>query len=115
MNRPVIGITMGDPYGSGADISVKALAKQEIYDRCRPIIIGDACCMEYAAEVAAKVSGINVKIHPVSSVSEALFECGTIDVLNMGIMQESDIPKSDPRCRSMYIPAQRAVKRRFSM
>ncbi len=96
MNRPVIGITMGDPYGSGADISVKALAKQEIYDRCRPIIIGDACCMEYAAEVAANVSGIRVKIHPVSSVNEALFECGTIDVLDMGIMQESDIPKSDP-------------------
>ena len=22
MNKPIIGITMGDPYGSGADISV---------------------------------------------------------------------------------------------
>ena len=95
MNRPVIGITMGDPYGSGADISVKALAKQEIYERCRPIIIGDACCMEYAAQVAEKVSGIKVRIRPVSSVNDAVFECGTIDVLDMKIMTDTDIPKTD--------------------
>ena len=94
MNTPIIGITMGDPYGSGADISVKALADPAIYDRCRPMVVGDACCMEYAAEVAAKVSGIDVKIHPVHSVSEALFEPGTIDVLDMGVMSDSDIPKS---------------------
>ena len=54
MNRPIIGITMGDPYGSGADISVKALADKSIYDRCRPLVVGDACCMEYAAEVAER-------------------------------------------------------------
>ncbi|MBR2677234.1 MAG: 4-hydroxythreonine-4-phosphate dehydrogenase PdxA [Solobacterium sp.] len=95
MSRPVIGITMGDPYGSGADISVKALAKQEIYERCRPIIIGDACCMEYAAQVAEKVSGIKVRIRPVSSVNDAVFECGTIDVLDMKIMTDTDIPKTD--------------------
>ena len=94
MNKPIIGITMGDPYGSGADISVKALADPAIYDRCRPLVVGDVCCMEYAAEVAAKVSGINVKIHPVHSVSEAMFEPGTIDVYDMGVMSDSDIPKS---------------------
>lgn len=95
MNKPIIGITMGDPYGSGADISVKALADPEIYDRCRPLVVGDACCMEYAAEVAAKVSGINVNIHPVKSVGEALFEPGTIDVFDMGVMTDEDIPKSE--------------------
>jgi 4-hydroxythreonine-4-phosphate dehydrogenase len=95
MNKPIIGITMGDPYGSGADISVKALADPGIYDRCRPLVVGDACCMEYAAEVAAKVSGINVRIHPVKSVSEALFEPGTIDVFDMGVMNDEDIPKSE--------------------
>ena len=95
MNKPIIGITMGDPYGSGADISVKALADPEIYDRCRPLVVGDACCMEYAAEVAAKVSGINVRIHPVKSVSEALFEPGTIDVFDMGVMNDEDIPKNE--------------------
>ena len=96
MNRPIIGITMGDPYGSGADISVKALADKSIYDRCRPLVVGDACCMEYAAEVAEKVSGIKVRINPVRSADEAKFEHGIIDVLDMGVMEPTDIPRSNP-------------------
>ena len=94
MNRPIIGITMGDPYGNGPEISVKALADKTLYDRCRPVIIGDSCCMEYAAEVAKKVSGIDVKIHPVHDISEAVFEPGTIDVFETGVMTEADIPKT---------------------
>ena len=95
MDKPIIGITMGDPYGNGPEISVKALADSTLYDRCRPIIIGDACCMEYAAKVAAKVSGIDVTIHPVTEVGQAYFKPGTIDVFDMGIMTPDDIPMTD--------------------
>jgi len=31
MKKPIIGITMGDPAGIGAEIIVKALSKKEIY------------------------------------------------------------------------------------
>ena len=31
MKRPIIGITMGDPAGNGAEISVKALAEKSVY------------------------------------------------------------------------------------
>ena len=43
---PIIGITMGDPFGNGPEISVKALMDPAVYKRCRPIIIGDMSCME---------------------------------------------------------------------
>ncbi len=46
MKKPIIGITMGDPAGNGSEISVKALSRSEIYEQCRPVIIGDAACME---------------------------------------------------------------------
>ena len=32
---PILGITMGDPFGNGPEISVKALMDPSIYDRCR--------------------------------------------------------------------------------
>ena len=41
MTKPIIGITMGDPAGSGPEITVKALADPEQYGYCRPIVVGD--------------------------------------------------------------------------
>ena len=41
MPLPLIGITMGDPTGIGPEIIVKALAKGEPFQACRPVIFGD--------------------------------------------------------------------------
>ena len=41
MKLPAIGITMGDPAGVGPEVVVKALARPEVYDFCRPLVIGD--------------------------------------------------------------------------
>ncbi|HSB03860.1 MAG TPA: hypothetical protein VLK23_01605, partial [Thermodesulfobacteriota bacterium] len=41
MPLPLIGITMGDPTGIGPEIIVKALAKGESFQACRPVIFGD--------------------------------------------------------------------------
>lgn len=92
IKKPILGISMGDPFGNGPEITVKALADAGVYERCRPVVIGDASSMEYAARVAQKVSGVNVKIHPIRSVSEASYEYGVIDVLDMGIIKNDDIP-----------------------
>jgi len=39
MKRPIIGITMGDPAGIGAEIAVKALGNEEIYRKSKPVVI----------------------------------------------------------------------------
>ena len=81
--KPIIGITMGDPASIGPEISVKALCHEDLYDRARPIIIGDACVMERAA----RILGVDdSKIHMVKSVDEARFVPGTIDVLDLGLI-----------------------------
>ena len=79
--RPIVGITMGDPSGNGPEISVKALMKPEVYERCRPIVVGDAKCIEAALPTVEGADGW--KVHAVADVGEALFTCGTIDVLDM--------------------------------
>jgi len=79
--KPILGITMGDPSGNGPEISVKTLSHAKIYDICRPVIIGDAATIEKAAREAVKRQ--DIVIHPVSSIRECLFKLGTIDVYDL--------------------------------
>lgn len=92
MNRPILGITMGDPFGNGPEITVQALANREIYERCRPLVIGDRSSLAYALRVAKKVSGISLQIHVVADPKQALFIPGTIDILDMALVPEDQIP-----------------------
>ncbi len=84
-NRAILGITMGDPAGIGPEISVRALSHKDIYDACRPLIIGDAGVM-------AKAAGIidpEIVVRPVANVGEAIFEHGFIDVLDLNNVDKS--------------------------
>ncbi len=70
---------MGDPAGIGPEITAKALSLPEIYDICKPLAVAEREMMRGAA----KFSGLDVKIHTVSSPREGLYDFGTIDVLDM--------------------------------
>jgi 4-hydroxy-L-threonine phosphate dehydrogenase PdxA len=43
--RPIIGITMGDPVGIGPEIISKALTQGSVYETCRPLILGDVAAI----------------------------------------------------------------------
>jgi len=92
--KPILGISMGDPFGNGPEITVRALSDAAIYHRCRPLVVGDATSMTYALKVAKKVSGIDLAMNVVSDVKEAKFYHGTIDVLDLGLVPADSIPDS---------------------
>jgi 4-phospho-D-threonate 3-dehydrogenase / 4-phospho-D-erythronate 3-dehydrogenase len=46
---PRIGITMGDPAGIGPEVTLKAVAEEEVRAVCRPVIIGDAQLLAHHA------------------------------------------------------------------
>ena len=77
--RPILGISVGDPGGIGPEISAKALSREDIYDQCRPLLVADSGVMENALGF----SNANLKLNSVRDVRDALFEHGTIDVLDM--------------------------------
>lgn len=79
LDKPIIGITMGDPASIGPEIALKALTEQKIYDVCRPIIVGDASVFEHINE---KI-GLNLNINVIQNVQEAKFELGSPDVLDL--------------------------------
>ena len=95
MEKPILGITMGDPFGNGPEITVKALSDPSLYQRCRPLVIGDVSSMEYAAGVARQVSGIQVEIHPVRDPGDALFRFGVIDVYDLGLVPPEELPRGE--------------------
>lgn len=92
MKRPIIGITMGDPFGNGPEITVRALSDKSVYDRCRPLVVGDKSSMTYALKVAKKVLGIDLALNVVASPAESKYEFGTIDMLDLGIVPADKIP-----------------------
>lgn len=78
--RPIIGITMGDPAGIGPEIIARMLGREEIYQECRPLVIGSAAIMERAC----KVAGIHLGLKKVREPREAGFRYGEADVLETG-------------------------------
>ena len=91
-DKPILAISMGDPFGNGPEITVKALSDPAIYDRCRPLVVGDMSSMTYAVCAVKKAAGIDVALRAVHSVEEAQFEPGIIDVFDLGLLKASDIP-----------------------
>lgn len=84
---PIVAITMGDPAGNGPEITVKALSDASLYDRCRPIVVGDAKMIEQAKGF---VGMPDIRVNPVHEVSEAKFEAGTIDVFQLDLIENVD-------------------------
>ena len=49
-NKPIIGLTAGDPCGIGAEIIVKAIASQRLRDRARFVVFGFSEQIAYLAD-----------------------------------------------------------------
>ena len=80
--RVKIGITMGDPAGIGPEIILKSLLKAEVYNSCKPIVIGDVASLEHAKQML----GLTVRINPVKDVNAGIYQVGTIDVIDLGLI-----------------------------
>jgi len=77
--RPLIGISAGDPAGIGPEITAKALSLPEIYNLCRPLVVAEGEMMKEAV----KFSGLDLRIHSISSPKEGVYQLGTLDVFDM--------------------------------
>ena len=77
-NRPIVGITMGDPVGIGPELICLALNRPEVYDVARPLVIGDVQVLEKAKFITKSPS----LIATVNSPGAASYKPGCIDVLN---------------------------------
>jgi 4-hydroxythreonine-4-phosphate dehydrogenase len=85
--RPVIAITMGDAAGVGPEIIVKALISRQIYDMCRPLVVGDAGAMSEAVRLVESP----LRLHPIDSVDKLPGNYGTIDLFDLHNLDPKDV------------------------
>ena len=70
---------MGDPAGVGAEIIVKALSEEPVYERSRPLVVGDAGVIKHAVAMM----GLDCRVNAIEKVSDASFAFGNIDVFDL--------------------------------
>jgi len=91
---PLITISMGDPAGIGPEIIVKSLLRDDIYQVCRPFVVGDTGVLRMISKRMGSFS-----FHVISNPLETTGKPGLIDV----------IPVSDLR-EGSFIPGQPTLK-----
>ena len=77
--RPLIGVTMGDPAGIGPEIIAKALAGPDLYRIARPLVIGDL----HTVAKTARDLALPVAVAAVTEPRAGRYAHGTIDVLDL--------------------------------
>lgn len=80
--RKKILITMGDGAGIGPEIIVKALENPDIYENCKPLVIGDTGIMNRAIHI----TGSRLKIHSCSEPEDGLYQYGSIDLFPVDLL-----------------------------
>ena len=87
MLKPLIYIPMGDPAGIGPEIIVKALANENIYEVCKPIVIGDLKVIKKAAEIC----NLNYTLRSISKGEEGCYEPLVINIVDLNNIEPSEL------------------------
>jgi 4-hydroxythreonine-4-phosphate dehydrogenase len=82
---PTIGITMGDASGVGPEIIMKSLGHAELYDGCRPLVIGDARRLREAGRIV----NARLKVNAIEKPSQGQFAPGGVDCVDLKLIPEN--------------------------
>ncbi len=91
MNRPKIGLTMGDAAGIGPEIVVKALTHKSVYSLCQPIVIGSSAILQDACLRFTTSNSPPLNLNIIKTPTQAIASPGTIDVLDVSSIAPQDI------------------------
>jgi 4-hydroxythreonine-4-phosphate dehydrogenase len=75
---PIVGITVGDVAGIGPEVVVKALQHENVFDLCRPLVIGDARIFK-----TERFAARHPNVQTVNDLHTASFAAGTLTVLDL--------------------------------
>ncbi len=78
--RPLVGVTLGDPAGVGPEIVLRALAEADVYESARPVVLGDLGVLERAGAAIGRRPSINAVAGP----ADGRYAVGTVDLLDVG-------------------------------
>ncbi|MEM7031578.1 MAG: 4-hydroxythreonine-4-phosphate dehydrogenase PdxA [Chloroflexota bacterium] len=79
-DRPLLGITIGDPAGVGPEVILKALQHDDVYTQCRPLIIGDRRILHRAS---TWLEGNDLIFETVDNPAQGRYHPGTISIFDL--------------------------------
>ncbi len=81
-----IAITMGDPAGIGAEVTVKALSKTHVYEQSIPIVIGDRAAIQDAIEICS----LPLRVNEIDDPRNAAGCFGVVDLVNLNLLSRGN-------------------------
>ena len=79
MNKPYIGVPMGDPAGVGPEIVVKSIVKPEVNDCSKPVVIGDKKVLQKAIEIC----DVDLNIKVITNVEDGEYNTKTLNLIDL--------------------------------
>ncbi|EDS78039.1 4-hydroxythreonine-4-phosphate dehydrogenase [Clostridium botulinum C str. Eklund] len=87
MIRPLIAVPIGDPAGIGPEIVVKALNDKDVYEKCRPVLIGDKNVIKQAIGFC----DLKLNINTITNAKDGKYEVGTLDLIDLSNVNISEL------------------------
>jgi 4-hydroxythreonine-4-phosphate dehydrogenase len=84
---PIIAITMGDATGVGPEVIMKSLAHAELYEVCRPLVIGDAQRLKQAGQIVG--SKLEIRSLNPDTLDDATYRPGTVDCVDLKLIPQN--------------------------
>ena len=112
-NRPLIGVTIGDPAGVGPEIVARALAQDALHRQARLVVIGS----DPVVTAAVKLVGAPLSVHPIQSPAQGSFSTGTLDLIDLANVDfETLLPgvAQPPAGRAAFQYVERAIEMAMS-
>lgn len=88
VNRPIIGIPLGDIAGIGPEIVVMALAQPDVYQYAKPLVIGEVS----AVQRALRITGLNLELRVLVDPAQGQYQHGTIDLIDLANVDAEQVP-----------------------
>lgn len=87
--KPTVVIPLGDVAGIGPEIVIKALNHPEVFEWCRPLVVGERSCLERAMNS----TGINMKIVEAQEPEKAMYHPGTLMLVDLRNVCADEVPE----------------------
>jgi len=91
MNKPVIGLMLGDMTGIGPEICAKLLASGKPQEHARVIVVGDARVLE----LGMREAGVEVSYRTCSGVEDVRWPAETLPLVDLGNIDPARIPRRE--------------------
>ena len=90
--KPIIGITMGEPAGIGPEICGKALWNEIVYEMCNPVIIGDSKTIEHSLSFVKNGKDFPIISYTKDEIDNLNYKFGEIAVIDLKNVDTTQIP-----------------------